>query len=143
MVKMVEALLKAEEREDMRAAIITDNINPISPCGNVLRTSCGKARFEQPSSLPHAALHDSESGHAMISGNSTRDIIPGIIIVNMGRVFKKPANTVPARACTRFLAPSVLCTITWSVHQYHMPVIGSENITPIHGKSSSSIGRNI
>ena len=38
-VKMVDELLKAEERDDMRAAIMTANINPTRPDGKILSTN--------------------------------------------------------------------------------------------------------
>ena len=48
MVKMVEAELKTEVREDMRAAIITASISPRSPVGMRSRTRRMKAMFVQP-----------------------------------------------------------------------------------------------
>ena len=47
-VKMVEAELKTEVREDMRAAIITASISPRSPVGMRSRTRRMKAMFVQP-----------------------------------------------------------------------------------------------
>lgn len=41
-VKMVPLLLNTEEREDIRAAIITAIINPTNPIGNTLRTNLKK-----------------------------------------------------------------------------------------------------
>ena len=38
-VKMVDELLKADERDDIRAAIMTANINPTSPDGKILSTN--------------------------------------------------------------------------------------------------------
>ena len=41
-VKIVLELLNAEERDDMRAAIITANIKPTAPDGRMFRTSLKK-----------------------------------------------------------------------------------------------------
>ena len=43
-VKMVELLLKAEEREDIRAAIITAIIKPTNPTGSTFRTNLKKSK---------------------------------------------------------------------------------------------------
>ena len=43
-VKMVELLLKAEEREDMRAAIMTAIIKPTNPTGSTFRTNLKKSK---------------------------------------------------------------------------------------------------
>ena len=75
-------------------------------------THKGYAWLEHPYSLSQKALHEAGSPHATLSAYKTRLIIPGITIMNNGNNFKKPATIVPSRACTMFLAPNVLCTIT-------------------------------
>jgi len=42
---MVDELLNAEESDDMRAAIITANINPTRPDGKIFNTSLKKYRL--------------------------------------------------------------------------------------------------
>ena len=43
------------------------------------------------------------------------------------------ANIDPRLASVSLVAPSVRCTIYWSVHQYHRPMIGAQNSMPNHG----------
>lgn len=47
-------------------------------------------------------------------------IIPGIIITNMGSIFKYPDTREPALACTSVLADSDRCTITWYTEKWHI-----------------------
>jgi hypothetical protein len=46
--------------------------------------------------------------------------MPGMTMVHMGRIFRKLASTVAPLPCGRLLAASTRCTITMSVHQYHV-----------------------
>ena len=62
------------------------------------RAYFGYALLVQPHLLSQASLQLSGSGQAMELGNRTRLIIPGITMTNMGRIFKNPANIVPALA---------------------------------------------
>ena len=48
MVNMVELELKMELRDDMRAAIMTANMIPLTPVGSSSLTSFTKARLVQP-----------------------------------------------------------------------------------------------
>lgn len=48
MVKIVEEELKMEVRDDIRAAIMTANINPLSPSGIFSFTNMMKAMLVQP-----------------------------------------------------------------------------------------------
>ena len=76
-------------------------------------TYLGYALLVQPHLLSHAISQLSGSWQAMLLGNNTRLIIPGITITNMGRIFKKPAKMVPALAWMWFLAPKARWTRTW------------------------------
>lgn len=76
-------------------------------------TYLGYALLVQPHLLSQAISQLSGSWQAMLLGNNTRLIIPGITITNMGRIFKKPAKMVPALAWMWFLAPKALWTRTW------------------------------
>lgn len=89
----------------------------------------------QPHLLSQASLQLSGSGQAMELGNRTRLIIPGITITNMGRIFKNPANIVPALAWMWFLAPRARWTRTWNCNQMmldkitrHMKLVSYYNI---------------
>src|SRR5438034_8645147 len=41
---------------------------------------------------------------------------------------------LPCRATFSLGAPKALCTMYWSVHQYHSPMMGAQNSIPSHGK---------
>ncbi len=41
---------------------------------------------------------------------------------------------LPRRAICSFGAPRARCTIYWSVHQYHRPMIGAQMAMPSQGK---------
>ena len=60
--------------------------------------------------------------------------MPGMMKMNTGRSFRKAAKIVPRRASLSLGAPSVRCTMYWSVHQYHNPMIGAQKSIPSHGK---------
>lgn len=60
MVKMVEAELKMEVSEDMRAANITANIRPLMPTGILSLTSMMKATLVHPPSELQILLQSSE-----------------------------------------------------------------------------------
>ena len=76
-------------------------------------TYLGYALLVQPHLLSQAISQLLGSWQAMLLGNNTRLIIPGITITNMGRIFKKPAKMVPALAWMWFLAPKARWTRTW------------------------------
>ena len=76
-------------------------------------TYLGYALLVQPHLLSQAISQLLGSWQAMLLGNNTRLIIPGITITNMGRTFKKPAKMVPALAWMWFLAPKARWTRTW------------------------------
>lgn len=76
-------------------------------------TYLGYALLVQPHLLSQAISQLLGSWQAMLFGNNTRLIIPGITITNMGRIFKKPAKMVPALAWMWFLAPKARWTRTW------------------------------
>ena len=76
-------------------------------------TYLGYALLVQPHLLSQAISQLLGSWQAMLSGNNTRLIIPGITITNMGRIFKNPAKMVPALAWMWFLAPKARWTRTW------------------------------
>jgi len=63
MVKIVEAELKTEVKEDMMAAIITAKIKPFNPVGSKSRTRSTKAISVQPDSDPQILLHWAGSEH--------------------------------------------------------------------------------
>lgn len=50
----------------------------------------------------------------MESGKSTRAIIPGITMMKIGKIFRKPAKMEPALACTLVFAPITRWTMTYS-----------------------------
>ena len=41
---------------------------------------------------------------------------------------------LPRRAICSFGAPRARCTMYWSVHQYHRPMIGAQKSMPSQGK---------
>ena len=41
---------------------------------------------------------------------------------------------LPRRAVVSSGAPRARCTMYWSVHQYHRPMMGAQNSMPSHGK---------
>ena len=64
-VKMVPLLLNTEERDDIRAAIITAIINPTNPIGNTLRTNLKKHQTRETKKIAYmkqvlSSLHSSE-----------------------------------------------------------------------------------
>lgn len=64
-VKMVPLLLNTEERDDIRAAIITAIINPTNPIGNTLRTNLKKHQTSETKKIAYmkqvpSSLHSSE-----------------------------------------------------------------------------------
>src|SRR4030095_11680128 len=64
---------------------------------------------------------------------NAKHIIPGIIKRKTGVNFRKAANIEPRLASFSFGAPSIRCTIYWSVHQYHNPIIGAQSNMPGQG----------
>src|SRR5690349_306280 len=51
-----------------------------------------------------------------------------------GNSFRNDAKIEPRRATVSFGAPSARCTMYWSVHQYHNPMIGAQISIPTQGK---------
>ena len=51
-----------------------------------------------------------------------------------GKSLRKPAKMLPRRATCWFGATSARCTMYWSVHQYHRPMIGAQKSIPSQGK---------
>lgn len=74
---------------------------------NNVRTYLGYALLVHPNSLSHALLQLSALGQAIISAYNTRDIIPGITIINIGNTLRKPAKIVPPFAWANDFAPKV------------------------------------
>src|SRR5678815_852675 len=64
---------------------------------------------------------------------NAKQIIPGMIKRKTGVSFKKAANIEPRLASFSFGAPSIRCTIYWSVHQYHNPIMGAQSNMPGQG----------
>ena len=64
MVKIVEAELKIDVKEDINAANITANIKPLKIIGHNFKTKNTKDTFEQPDSEPQTSLQLSGSEHA-------------------------------------------------------------------------------
>ena len=62
-----------------------------------------------------------------------KQIMPGMMKMNTGRSFKNAAKIVPRRARFSSRAPRARCTMYWSVHQYHMPMIGAQKSIPSQG----------
>jgi hypothetical protein len=65
---------------------------------------------------------------------SAKHINPGMRKRYTGKSFRNAAKILPRRAMVSFGAPSARCTMYWSVHQYHKPMIGAQNSIPSHGK---------
>ncbi len=59
--------------------------------------------------------------------------MPGIMKMNTGSSFSAAEQIDPRRASCSFWAPSTRCTMYWSVHQYHKPMIGAQKSMPIQG----------
>src|SRR5690348_5371703 len=59
---------------------------------------------------------------------------PGTMNRYTGESFRNEAKIEPRLATSSFGAPSARCTMYWSVHQYHKPIIGAQNSIPSHGK---------
>ena len=59
--------------------------------------------------------------------------MPGMMKMKTGSSFSSEAKIVPRRASRSLGAPSVRCTMYWSVHQYQRPMIGAQNSIPSHG----------
>src|SRR5687767_2936449 len=64
---------------------------------------------------------------------NAKQIIPGMIKRKTGVSFKKAANIEPRLASFSFGAPNMRCTMYWSVHQYHNPIMGAQSNIPGHG----------
>merc|ERR1711962_1680023 len=97
-VKIVEAELKTEVREDMRAAIITASINPLAPVGIRSRTNRMKAIFVQPDLDSQISSHFLGSEHPTSFLYKTLAAIPGKTNRNRGKNLRVPANRTPPLA---------------------------------------------
>src|SRR5207237_654556 len=64
---------------------------------------------------------------------SARAIKPGMMKMNTGNNFKYAAKMLPRRAVRSFFALRARCTMYWSVHQYHRPMMGAQSSMPGHG----------
>src|SRR6266571_9134189 len=51
-----------------------------------------------------------------------------------GASFRNEAKIAPRRATASLGAPNARCTMYWSVHQYHSPMIGAQKSMPSQGK---------
>ena len=59
--------------------------------------------------------------------------MPGMMKMNTGSSLRNAAKMLPRRACCSFGAPKARCTMYWSVHQYHSPMIGAQKSMPSQG----------
>ena len=64
---------------------------------------------------------------------SASAIRPGMMKMNTGNSFRYAAKMLPRRAVRSSLALRARCTMYWSVHQYHKPIIGAHSSMPGHG----------
>ena len=69
-------------------------------------------------------------------------MIPGRMYKGTSRIFSQPVKFAPNCPCFKLLAANTGCTIDWSVHQNHTPIIGYPKMMGSHGKSASLFGRN-
>src|SRR5262245_44210418 len=51
-----------------------------------------------------------------------------------GKSLRNDAKIAPRRATLSLGAPNARCTMYWSVHQYHKPIIGAQINMPTQGK---------
>lgn len=100
--------LNVEVSDDISAANMTAISMPRSPAGRIRNTNVGYAMFEHAMALPQASWQTSPSTQATSSVKRIREIIPGIIIRNMGVILINPARTQPILAFERSLAARVL-----------------------------------
>ena len=107
-VKSVAPELKVEVNELISAANMTAINMPLKPAGKSLKTKVGYAIFEQAIELSHTSVQTSSVTQATSSVNKIRDIIPGIMIRNIGVILIKPAITHPNLAFDKSFAANVL-----------------------------------
>ena len=121
-VKMVEAELKTDDRELIRAASSPAATRPLSPAGSRAPIMAGRAWSGSSSCNAPVLL----SASARTPGSTKR---------NSGSCFSHAPRMVPRRALAMPLAASTRCTMNWSVHQYHTARIGAPNRMPVQGNS--------
>ena len=121
-VKMVEAELKTDERELIRAASRPAATRPFSPAGSRAPIMAGSAWSGSSSCSAPVLL----SASARTPGKTKR---------NSGSCLSHAAKMVPRRALSMPLAASTRCTMNWSVHQYQTARMGAPNRMPVHGNS--------
>ncbi len=85
--------------------------------------------------LPSGPINWPNSGTLPLLA-SAKQINPGMMNRNTGRSFRKLAKMLPRRAMVSLGAPSARCTMYWSVHQYHKPMIGAQKSMPSQGNLS-------
>jgi hypothetical protein len=125
--------LKTPARELISAASRPATTMPRSPAGITLCTSNGYAPCAaSATALPEASTMVSRPGARPVRARATA-IMPGTMKMNTGRSLSSAAKVVPRRASRSLGALSVRCTMYWSVHQYHRPMIGAQKSMPSHG----------
>ena len=129
-MKIVEHELKTDAKELIKAAISPPATKPFNPTGKSVLTRIGNA-WSLFSKIITPCL------------SKAKAIIPGIKNIKMGSIFRYAPKIAPLLPILILLAASVLWTIYWSVHQYHIPTIVPPNNKPVHGKLGSLIGRHI
>uniref|UniRef100_A0A0E9RTF2 Uncharacterized protein n=1 Tax=Anguilla anguilla TaxID=7936 RepID=A0A0E9RTF2_ANGAN len=68
--------------------------------------------LEQPAWLPHTCMQCSGLMQISSSANRMREIIPGMTMMNIGRIFRQPAIRVEPLARAMSLAASTRWTMT-------------------------------
>ena len=133
MVKSVEQALNTPASELMSAASRPATTMPRMPVGSTSRTISGNAAWAcAGTTLPLASTSTLRPPPCPVLASASA-IMPGMMKMKTGSSLRKAAKIVPRRASVWFGAPSVRCTMYWSVHQYQRPMIGAQNSIPSHG----------
>ena len=130
----VEQALKAPASELISAASSPATTSPRTPTGSTCCTISGNAAWAwEFTSWPFASSRlCCRAGIFPVTASATASI-PGMMKMKTGSSLSSEAKMAPRRASLSFGAPSVRCTMYWSVHQYHRPMIGAQNSIPSHG----------